>query len=66
MIVHVPFIYHFAPLFAILGYVYYPKNLRINPHLLFIISVVHNAGLAGFSAWTFLSLIKIIYQKINF
>jgi hypothetical protein len=53
---------HIPPLIAIAGYVAYPKQLRINPSLLYILSILHNGALVAFSAWTFLSLAQIIYN----
>jgi hypothetical protein len=53
---------HIPPLIAIAGYVAYPKQLRINPSLLYILSIIHNGALVAFSAWTFLSLSQIIYN----
>ena len=53
---------HIPPLFAIAGYVAYPTYLRINPTLLYILSVIHNGALIAFSAWTFLSLSQILYN----
>lgn len=53
---------HITPLLAILGYLLYPKQLRINPSLLYILSVAHNGLLVSFSAWTFMSLSQILYN----
>jgi len=61
MEVAVPLTYHIPPLVAIAGYVAYPKNFRINPTLLHVLSVVHNAFLVAFSAWTFVSLAQVLY-----
>lgn len=52
---------HIAPILAIAGYFAYPKELRINQSVLYILSIVHNALLVLFSAWTFLSLSQILY-----
>ena len=52
---------HIPPLVAIAGYVAYPKQLRISPTLLYILSLIHNGGLVAFSAWTFFSLSQILY-----
>lgn len=52
---------HITPLLAIAGYLAYPKQLRINPSLLYVLSIIHNSVLIGFSAWTFLSLSQILY-----
>ena len=52
---------HIPPIIAITGYLYYPKDLRINPDYLVLISIAHNFGLIIFSAWTFLSLSQILY-----
>ncbi len=53
---------HIAPVLAVFGYLAYPKQLRINPTLLYIFSVFHNALLVAFSAWTFVSLSQILYD----
>jgi len=52
---------HITPVLAIVGYLTYPEKLRINPTLLYTLSVIHNGILVVFSAWTFLSLSHIIY-----
>ena len=56
-------IINIVPLLAIIGYLAYPKNYRINMNLLYILSVIHNSILVIFSAWTFLSLSQIIYNE---
>ena len=53
---------HITPIVAISGYLAYPKHLRINPALLYRISVIHNGALVMFSAWTFASLANILYN----
>lgn len=53
---------HITPLLAIVGYLAYPKQFRINPKLLYILSIIHNSLLVVFSAWTFVSLSKILYN----
>ena len=53
---------HITPILAIAGYVAYPKELRINPSLLYTLSVIHNGLLVAFSGWTFISLSQIIYN----
>jgi hypothetical protein len=53
---------HITPLLAITGYLLYPKKLRINPVLLYILSVIHNSSLIIFNSWTFLSLSQILYN----
>jgi hypothetical protein len=53
---------HIIPLLAIYVYLSYPKNIRINPNLLYSLSIIHNGFLVSFSAWTFLELSKIIYS----
>jgi hypothetical protein len=55
--------YHITPIFAIIGYLVYPKDLRISPSLLYILSVIHNGTLVLFSAWTFASLSQILYNN---
>ena len=54
--------YHITPVVAITCYLAYPKNLRINPSLLYKLSVVHNMLLVLFSAWIFASLANILYN----
>ena len=58
----VPLSYHITPLLAIAGYLAYPKQLRINPTLLYRMSIIHNGVLVAFSAWTFVSLSTILYN----
>ena len=58
----VPLSHHIVPLIPIAGYLAYPKQLRINPSLLHSLAVMHNALLVVFSAWTFLSLLQILYS----
>jgi len=53
---------HLTPLVAIVCYLAYPKHLRINPDLLYKVSVIHNALLVIYSAWTFASLSRILYN----
>jgi hypothetical protein len=53
---------HITPLLAIAGYLAYPKQLRINPTLLYLLSIIHNGLLVAFSAWTFVSLSQILYN----
>jgi len=52
---------HIPPLLAIAGYLAYPTQLRINPSLLYVFSLIHNCALIAFSAWTFFSLAQILY-----
>ena len=54
--------HHIIPLLAIVGYMVYPKQLRINPSLLHFISIIHNGLLVAFSTWTFMSLSQILYN----
>jgi hypothetical protein len=54
---------HIMPLVAIAAYLAYPKHLRINPTLLYLLSVIHNGLLLAFSAWTFVSLSQILYKN---
>jgi len=49
-----------VPVLAITGYLLYPKNLRINPKLLYYLSIIHNTFLISFSLWTFISLVYIL------
>ena len=53
---------HITPILAITCYLAYPKHLRINPILLYKLSVVHNMALVMFSALTFASLANILYN----
>ena len=53
---------HITPMLAIAIYLAYPKQLRINPTLLYFLSVIHNGLLVAFSAWTFVSLSQILYN----
>ena len=53
---------HLIPSLAIVGYLAYPKQLRINSRLLYFMSVVHSGLLVAFSAWTFMSLSQILYN----
>jgi hypothetical protein len=53
---------HIMPLLAIAGYLAYPKQLRINPSLLYLLSVIHNGLLVVFSSWTFVSLSQVLYN----
>jgi len=55
--------HHIIPIAAILGYVNYPSHLRINENVLYVSSIIHNAGLVAFSGYTFFSLSKILYEK---
>ena len=50
------------PVVAIGGYMAYPKQFRINPSLLYYLSLIHNGLLVSFSAWTFISLAQILYS----
>jgi hypothetical protein len=54
---------HITPVLAITCYLAYPKHLRINPLLLYKLSVAHNMALVIFSAWTFASLTYIFYNE---
>jgi hypothetical protein len=53
---------HIIPLLAISVYLSYPKDVRINPNILYFLTMLHNGFLVSFSAWTFLELSKIIYS----
>ena len=53
---------HITPLLSIAGYLAYPKQLRINPTVLYFLSVIHNGLLVAFSGWTFISLSRILYK----
>ena len=52
---------HITPILAIAGYINYPKDFRINPTLLYSLSVTHNVLLVAFSVWTFISLSQVLY-----
>ena len=54
---------HITPVVAITCYLAYPKYIRINPVLLYKLSVFHNMLLVIFSALTFASLTNILYKK---
>ena len=58
----VSYLNNMIPIVAIGGYMAYPKQLRINPSLLYYLSVIHNGLLVSFSAWTFISLAQILYS----
>ena len=60
--------YHlFFPIIAIVGYILYPTQLRINPTALYCVSIVHNSALVAFSAWTVMALSRVIlHQGIEF
>jgi hypothetical protein len=53
---------HIIPALAIAGYLAYPKQMRINPSILYFSSIIHNSLLIIFSAWTFVSLSQILYN----
>jgi hypothetical protein len=55
--------YHITPLLAIAGYIAYPKEFRINPSLLYFLSIIHNGLLVAFNAWTFVTLSQILYNN---
>ena len=55
--------YHLAPVIGIAGYLSYPKDLRIDATFLHCFSIIHNTFLVSFSAWTFLSLSKILWER---
>jgi hypothetical protein len=52
---------HIVPILAISGYINYPKQITIDKEHLHTISILHNALLIIFSAWTCISLSKVIY-----
>jgi len=56
---------HIFPIIGTFFYLNWPKNIRINPILLFYASVLHNLGLAFFSGYTFLSLCRLLYNDGN-
>ena len=57
LVVHIP------PILAIIGYFAYPTQYRISPAALYTGSILHNSALILFSAWSFVSLSKIIYRE---
>ena len=61
-LLHIIMSCHITPIVAIAGYLAYPKQLRINPTALYILSIIHNGILVAFSAWTFVSLSQILYN----
>ena len=54
---------HIFPLVSIAGYLAYPRQLRINQKLLYTFSVIHNTLLVAFSAWSFVSLSRLLYNN---
>jgi hypothetical protein len=54
--------YHVAPVIGTYAYLHYPKDIRINANVLFLLSILHNACLVIFSAWTFYSLSTSMYK----
>jgi hypothetical protein len=54
---------HIIPFIAIIGYTYYPKNIRIDPKLLYYLSICHNLTLVIFSAWTCINLLSVVYEE---
>jgi len=54
---------HIIPTLAIVGYVNYPKDLRINASLLYFLTLMHNGALVAFSGWTFWSLFEFLYSE---
>jgi hypothetical protein len=56
-------LHHIPPILAITGYINYPTQLRINPSLLYNLSLLHNGLLIVFSGWTFLSLSQLLYKE---
>ena len=56
-------VYHIPPILAITGYINYPIKYRINPTLLYNLSIIHNGLLIVFSGWTFLSLSQLLYKE---
>lgn len=53
---------HITPVLAIIAYLNYPSKLRINTYVLYYFAIFHNTALVIFSAWTFMSIIDIIYR----
>jgi hypothetical protein len=54
---------HITLLLGILIYISYPKQFSINSSLLYYLSIIHNGILIIFSAWTFISLVQILYNN---
>lgn len=53
---------HIYPIISIIGYLIYPKNLRINADILYYLAVLHNGCLVIYSAWTFVSLLLFLHK----
>lgn len=53
---------HIIPVLAIILYLNYPTKLRINKYILYYFAIFHNSALIGFSAWTFISILYILFQ----
>lgn len=51
-----------APFIAIIAYMIYPTKLRINKYVLYYFAITHNTALIVFSAWTFVSIVDILYR----
>jgi hypothetical protein len=54
---------HLLPVIGTISYLSYPTYMRINPNILFFISILHNSFLIAFSAWTFISLSRVLLEK---
>ena len=54
---------HLLPVIGTISYLSYPTYIKINPNVLFFISVLHNSFLIAFSAWTFISLSRVLLDK---
>ena len=55
--------FHLVPFIGIVGYLNYPKQLKINNKLLYYISILHNNLLIIFSFYIFVSLLDIFISS---
>jgi hypothetical protein len=53
---------HIVPVIGTIFYLSYPKSFRIDPNLLFFVSIMHNFALIIFSGWTCVSLLHVIFE----
>ena len=55
--------YHAAPVLGIIAYFNYPKELQMSESFIFMFSIFHNLIMILFSAWTFINLSYVLYEK---
>jgi len=55
--------YHAAPVLGIIAYFNYPKDLQMSESFIFMFSIFHNLIMILFSAWTFINLSYVLYEK---